>query len=179
MNHPNLAREMHARLSHEGILLASLDEHGKVNPMTIGWGVFGWIWGKPIFTVLVRPSRYTYGCLETTGDFTVNVQPAERKDAADFCGTVSGRIHDKMIEMNLTPLPSKRISSPGIAQCPVVFECTVVHKNDLVPDELTDEIKEQYYPAGDFHTIYFGQIVNITVEREYFESLDMRADGDG
>ena len=28
------------------------------NPMTIGWGTLGIIWGKPVFQVYVRPSRY-------------------------------------------------------------------------------------------------------------------------
>ena len=171
IDRPALAREIHQRMSTDGILLASLDAGGKLNPMAIGWGVFGWIWGMPIFTVLVRPSRYTYGCLETTGDFTVNVQPAQRKDLADFCGTVSGREHDKMVVLNLTPLPSQRISSPGITECPIVFECQVVHKNDVLPPELTEDIKTEYYPAGDFHHVYFGRILNVSVEQDYLDSL--------
>ena len=44
MEYPALARETHVRMSHEGILLVSLDKTGKINPMTIGWGVYGWIW---------------------------------------------------------------------------------------------------------------------------------------
>ena len=30
-----------------------------VNTMTIGWGMLGIEWGKPIFIALVRESRYT------------------------------------------------------------------------------------------------------------------------
>ena len=75
MDYPALARETHTRMSNGGILLASQDAGGKLNPMTIGWGVFGWIWARPVFTVLVRPSRYTFACLEAAGDFTVNVRP--------------------------------------------------------------------------------------------------------
>jgi len=50
-----------------GLLLVSVDKDGKPNAMTIGWGTIGIIWGKPIFAVLVRPSRYTYGLIEETG----------------------------------------------------------------------------------------------------------------
>ncbi|MBU0717816.1 MAG: flavin reductase family protein [Planctomycetes bacterium] len=164
MDHPAVARVTHTRMARQGILLASTDSTGKLNPMTIGWGVFGWIWGQPIFTVLVRPSRYTYGCIKTTGDFTVNVQPATRNDLADFCGRVSGRDVDKMAELDLTPLPSKHIMSPGIAECPIVFECRVVHRNDVIPGELTKAIAGTYYPAGDYHRVYFGQILAVTVE---------------
>ncbi len=171
MDHPALAGETHHRMAGDGILLASLDPAGKLNPMTIGWGIFGWIWGRPIFTVLVRPSRYTYDCIEATGDFTVSVQPADRKDIADFCGTVSGRDHDKMAELDLTTLSSKRINSPGIAQCPIVFECRVVHKNDVLPPQLADAITKEYYPEQDFHRVYFGQILNVSVDRTFFENL--------
>ena len=171
MDYPALARETHKRMAGEGIVLASLDAAGKLNPMAIGWGVFGWIWGRPIFTVLVRPSRYTYGCIEATGDFTVNVPPGGRKDIPDFCGTVSGRDRDKMVELGLTPLPSRHISSPGIAECPLVFECRVVHRNDVLPPELADDIAGHYYPEGDFHRVYFGQILALSVEGEFFERL--------
>jgi flavin reductase (DIM6/NTAB) family NADH-FMN oxidoreductase RutF len=169
MDHPALARETHARMANEGILLASLDPAGKLNPMTIGWGVFGWIWGRPIFTVLVRPSRYTYGCIEATGDFTVNVQPADRKDIPSLCGTLSGRDYDKVSELDLTPLPSRHILSPGIAECSLVFECKVVHKNDILPPELPEDIKSEYYPDGDFHRVYFGRILGVSAEQEFFE----------
>jgi flavin reductase (DIM6/NTAB) family NADH-FMN oxidoreductase RutF len=166
LEHPALARETYQRMANEGILLASLGADEKLNPMTIGWGVFGWIWGLPIFTVLVRPSRYTYDCIEAAGDFTVNVQRADRKDIPGLCGTLSGRDRDKMAELGLTPLPSRRITSPGIAECPIVFECKMVHKNDVLPPELTGEIKNLYYPKGDFHRIYFGRILAVSVDQE-------------
>lgn len=171
MDHPALARETHTRMANEGVLLASLDASGKLNPMTIGWGVFGWIWGRPVFTVLVRPSRYTYGCIEATGDFTVNVPPADRRDVPNLCGTVSGRDHDKMAVLNLTPLPSRKISTPGIAECSIVFECKVLHRNDVLGSELTDDITREYYPEGDFHRVYFGRILAVSVERACFDNL--------
>lgn len=30
-----------------------------LNAMTIGWGQFGMLWGRPIVTVYVAPERYT------------------------------------------------------------------------------------------------------------------------
>ena len=172
MHHPALAKETNERMAHEGILLASLDASGKLNPMTIGWGVFGTIWGRPMFAVLVRPSRYTYGCIEETGDFTVNVQPANRRDIVDLCGTVSGRDHSKTSELGLTPLPSRHIKSPGIAECPLIFECKVIHKNDIIPNELPEDIMREYYPEGDFHRVYFGRILAASVDRRFLSGLE-------
>ncbi|HOK57321.1 MAG TPA: flavin reductase [bacterium] len=77
------------------VLLVSVDKKGKPNPMAIGWGAMGEIWGKPVFIVLVRPSRYTYSLIEQTEDFSVNVADESMKDIVIYCGTVSGRNHDK------------------------------------------------------------------------------------
>ena len=48
------------RMRDDGLLLVTTDAGGKPNVMTIGWGTIGSIWGRPVFVVLVRPSRYSY-----------------------------------------------------------------------------------------------------------------------
>ena len=56
-----------------GLLLGSVGGDGRVNLMTIGWGLIGIVWFKPIFLVAVRKTRYTHKLMEETGVFTVNV----------------------------------------------------------------------------------------------------------
>jgi hypothetical protein len=34
-----------------------------------------------------------------------------------------------------------------------------VHRNDVVPDALTQAVRDGAYPEGDFHRVYFGEIV--------------------
>ena len=65
------------RMREDGLLLVTSGADGKPNVMTIGWGTIGAIWGRPVFLVLVRPSRHTYSRLEEVGEFTVNVPPRE------------------------------------------------------------------------------------------------------
>ncbi len=169
LSHPALVRETYRRMTREGILIAAPDARGRLNPMTIGWGVFGLIWGRPVFQVLVRPSRYTYGCIERAGDYTVNVLPEDMADVATFCGTKSGRDVDKMAQLDLTLLPSKHIRSAGIAEANIAFECTVVHHNDVLQPTFPDEIITNYYPEGDFHRVYFGQILAVSVDKAFHE----------
>ena len=78
------------RMQEDGLLLVSTGADGKANVMTIGWGTFGCIWSRPIFIVLVRPSRYTYSRLEQVNDFTVNVPPPELAAAASHSGQFQG-----------------------------------------------------------------------------------------
>ena len=70
-------RETIQRMCEDGLLLVTSGADGKPNVMTIGWGTLGVIWGRPVFLVLVRPSRHTYRRLEQVGEFTVNVPPRE------------------------------------------------------------------------------------------------------
>jgi len=149
-------------LASGGILLTSQKAKGKPNSMAIGWGTIGSIWSRPVFIVLVRPSRYTFGLIESSGEFTVNVPPDELKDTVMYCGSVSGRDHDKFAEKNLTPLPGKAVACPIIKECVINYECKVIHSNDLVNANLDPEIVAAAYPKGDFHRVYFGQILRAT-----------------
>ena len=144
-----------------GLLLVSADASGKPNAMTIGWGTIGIIWGKPIFIVLVRPSRYTHGLIEHTEDFTVNVPSTDMADVVAFCGSASGRDHDKFAEKGLVAVPGRKVKSPIIDQCVIHYECKVVHKNDVLKGNLASEIISSAYPRGDFHTIYYGEILSV------------------
>ena len=150
-------------LGQGGALLVSLDEAKRPNAMTIGWAQVGIIWGKPICTVLVRPSRYTFRCCNTTGDFTVNLPRLSQAEQVLFCGTKSGRDYDKFAECGFTPVPPRapQMSSPFIAECGLAYECRVVHYNDVLPPQLAPEIQESCYPSGDYHRIYFGEILSV------------------
>jgi flavin reductase (DIM6/NTAB) family NADH-FMN oxidoreductase RutF len=109
--------------------------------------------------VLVRPSRFTYKLIEETGEFTVNVVPPKLKEVVQYCGSVSGRDYDKFKEKQLTALPSQKVRTPMIKECILHFECRVVGKSDLIPSELEKSIINTFYAKGDFHRIYFGEIL--------------------
>jgi flavin reductase (DIM6/NTAB) family NADH-FMN oxidoreductase RutF len=153
-------------LRSEGLLLVGAKEDGTANTMTIGWATFGILWGRPICVVLVRPSRYTYEFLEEVPDFTVNVLPKELAEVAAYCGTVSGRDEDKFEKKGLTCTPGRMVKSPIVEEGVIHYECRTVHRNDLIPDQLDDGIKASAYPRGDFHRLYYGQIVASYAEED-------------
>ena len=159
------------RMREDGLLLVTLGADGKPNVMTIGWGMMGSIWSRPLFIVLVRPSRHSYSRLEEVSEFTVNVPPAELAAAVSHCGTVSGRDHEKFQEMRLTPIPSREVRPPIINECVVHYECRTLHRNDVVPDALAEAVREEFYAAGDFHRLYFGEIVAAYADEDAAERL--------
>ena len=142
-----------------GLLLASTKRAGESNLMTIGWGTIGIIWSKAELVILVRPSRYTYEFIEDSGEFTVNVPTPEMAEFVLFCGTNSGRDVDKLATFDVATTPGQKVSSITIDACPMVYECRVSHKNDVIPEELVGDIVPSYYSGGDFHRVYYGEIV--------------------
>jgi flavin reductase (DIM6/NTAB) family NADH-FMN oxidoreductase RutF len=150
------------KLVHGGLLLAATRDDGRSNAMIIGWGTVGVIWGLPVWVVLVRPSRYTYSMIEESGVFTVNVPTPEMKELVKVCGTRSGRDVDKLARVETSM--GKRVACVTLDASPLVYECKVVHHNDVLPETLMPEITSRAYPQGDFHRLYYGQIMGTFAE---------------
>lgn len=148
------------QLDGDGLLLAATNDKGNSNLMTIGWGSIGILWGRPVFTVLVRPSRYTFGFIEASGEFSVNVPTPEMNDYVQMCGSKSGRNVDKIRDFNISVTPGKTIKSITLDACPMVYECRVIQKLDVSAESLKMEpsLRAALYANGDFHRLYFGEI---------------------
>jgi flavin reductase (DIM6/NTAB) family NADH-FMN oxidoreductase RutF len=145
------------KLAHGGVLLASTRDDGQSNVMTIGWATVGRVWGLPMMVVLVRPSRYTYGFVEESGIFTVNVPTPEMSDYVSFCGTRSGRDTDKLAQTATSM--GQKIDCVVLDACTLVYECQVVHRNDVQPDALLPRLDQRSYAGGDYHRLYYGEIL--------------------
>jgi len=152
--------EVFEQIGGKGAFLTGALPGGRANPMTIGWGLIGVVWGRPIFQVLVRPSRHTHGLIEKAGAFTVSVPLPSADRALTLCGTKSGRELDKLAELGIGVVPGKTVPVPTLDIPGAHYACRVVAKTDLVPGGLVSaELRDRYYPQGDLHTLYFGEIL--------------------
>lgn len=133
---------------------------GRTNPMTIGWGQVGIIWGRPIFTAFVRKSRYTYECLQQVDEFTVSVpRLGELADELMLCGTKSGRDLDKALECGFSLVPGQSVGTPIIGECGLHYECKIMARCQLeMPDLVSDDVR-RIYKVPDLHQIVLGEIV--------------------
>lgn len=137
---------------------------GRDNVMTIGWGTIGVVWGQPVFSVLVRPSRFTYGLLDSSGEFTVSIPLVDLSEALAVCGSKSGRDLDKFAAAGLQKLPGLKVAAPVIAGAGLHYECKVVFRQPMDPGPLAANLDAAYYGKGDYHTLYFGQILATWLE---------------
>ena len=158
LNYQEVMGQVNEKLGHGGIFLTVGGD--KPNTMTIGWGALGICWGKPIFTVYVRPQRHTYGLLKAAQEFTVSVPTRDplRKGLA-YAGTASGRDEDKFAGHGLTAVPGQKVAAPIVGECGLHFECKVKLVQDMTPEQMDGEVHAKVYPQDDFHTIFMGEIV--------------------
>ncbi len=151
----------------KGVLLTT-KQGEEVNTMTIGWGMLGIEWGKPVFLTMVRQSRHTKKLLDETGEFTVNI-PLDTfdKKILGYCGSKSGREVDKIKELGLTLEDPEVISVPGIRQLPLTLECKVLYQQPQDAAKLPQSIVDRYYPSPyDDHTVYYGEIISAYIIKE-------------
>ncbi len=123
-------------------LAVSIDEkHGRPDIVTLGWAMCTSN-DPPMLAISVGHTRYSRETIARTGEFVLAFPSAEQAQASLFCGTCSGRTHDKFAESDLTPLPSSQVAPPLIAGACANFECKVVATCE----------------SGD-HTIFVGEVV--------------------
>jgi flavin reductase (DIM6/NTAB) family NADH-FMN oxidoreductase RutF len=139
-----------------GIICTVVDNAGKVNAITLGWGLLGpHHENDPIVVIAVCPPRYSFRFLEETGEFVLAVPDDALRGAADLCGTKSGRDIDKFAAAGLTKMQSQHVTAPSIAECLFNVECRVYTKVSPPHMLLTPRHRER--PLTEQHTIYFAK----------------------
>jgi len=83
--------------------LLTVGKKPNINAMTISWGCFGTLWHKPVVTIYVRPSRYTYELIEEHEYFTISFYDKEYQKDLISLGSNSGRNGNKIALTKLTP----------------------------------------------------------------------------
>lgn len=113
------------------VMVSTLNpDTGKPNIFTVAWT--GTICSDPpMVSISVRRERYSFGIIEKTGEFVINLTTEALASAADFCGVRSGRDIDKFEALGLTPGKSCKIKAPTVDESPVSIECRVTQSIDL------------------------------------------------
>ncbi len=137
-----------------------LINHGPVVLVTCGkvqHNVITIAWLTPVahnpllLAISVGKERYSRGLIDETGEFVINVPPAELLESVWICGTKSGRNVDKFEEAGLTKISSENVSPPLIAECLAWLECRVTKRIEV----------------GD-HILFVGEILSASVMTDAF-----------
>lgn len=142
------------------VMVSCQREGEKPNIITVAWA--GNVCSSPaMLSISVRKERYSYDILKETGEFVVNLTNRKLAYATDWCGVRSGKDYDKFKEMHLTPLESRFVSAPGIAESPVNIECKVRNVLGLGS-----------------HDMFVAEVMGVTVDEKLLDNkgkFDLRA----
>lgn len=106
-------------------VIGTYDSNGIPNMMAASWG--GICCSEPpCIAVSVRPTRYTYGNIKSTGAFTINIPSEKYASEADFVGIATGANLNKFEKTGLTPVKSELVNAPYIEEFPLNLICKVI-----------------------------------------------------
>ena len=144
-------------------LLLTAEADGVANPMTVGWGGLGVMWGKNVVFAVVRPERYTHELLDKTDVFSL-VATRDR-GVLGYCGKTSGRDGDKVKSQGLTLLHED--GAPYFEEAELVICCKKLYADDFSEEKFTDggELAKKWYGGG-YHTLYIAEIVSVLVKED-------------
>jgi flavin reductase (DIM6/NTAB) family NADH-FMN oxidoreductase RutF len=108
-------------------LVTCCDAEGRPNIIAIAWLVPVSV-HPPLVGMSIRPTRHSYGLIQATGEFVINVAPHEIAQQALFCGRRSGRDVDKFAATGLTPRQAQHVRPPIIEECIGHLECRMVQE---------------------------------------------------
>jgi len=146
-------------------MLITAGQMNSFNTMTAAWGGFGFLWNFPVVYIFIRPQRHTFKFVEENPFFTLTFFEKEHKNILTYCGSHSGKDHNKVQETGLIPLETN-MGNIYFEQARLVIECKKVYFDDIKPELFEDRLIQRNYPNKDYHRMYIGKVVNCLAKSE-------------
>ncbi len=121
---------------------------GKYNLITLKWFMRTSI-EPEMFAISIGLSRFSHECLQQAKYFNLCIPSEDMKDHTMFCGTVSGRVSNKLEEIGEEWFPGKLNKLPILKNGAANFEC-----------EIVTQVR-----SGD-HTIFVGVVKHAWVDED-------------
>ena len=142
-----------------------VEDEGKVNPMTIGWGSIGVLWRKPCFTAYIHKQRYSKKLFDKANTFSVCFFDTEKyKRELSYYGSKSGRDEDKILNSGLTVEKCEGVSY--IKEADLVIVCRKMGQSDFDINNIYEESIKKWYDESGVHTLYYGEIIKVLVREK-------------
>ena len=159
INPTELCTNIFSDIGNKWMLLSAAKKDGSINTMTASWGAMGVLWNKNVFICFVRPQRYTFEFIEDSEYISLSFFGEEYRDTLKFCGTKSGRDHDKIKETGLTVF--NRDGRVGFEQAERIIYGKKLFKGELDPKCFLSEEISKHYKDNDYHIVYICEIEKI------------------
>lgn len=143
------------------------------NVFTVAWtGIVNTL--PPKTYISVRPSRYSYGLIQHSREFAINLTTAGLVRAADGCGVYTGAKVNKLERFHLACEPASQIACPILSDSPLTLECRVTDiislgSHDMfLADIVAVDVDERFIDGeGKLHLEHAGLVAY--AHGEYYE----------
>lgn len=132
------------------VLVSCIGKNGKPNILPLTWAM-PTSHEPAMVAISISPNRHSHRLIEETGEFVINIPTVDIVEETLACGRISGKNHDKFTETGLTPILARKVKAPIVRECIAHIECKVRNQ----------------FKTGD-HTIFVGEIVEATAEKDVF-----------
>lgn len=127
------------------------------NVMVTHLGAVGTLWGRQIFALPIRSSKFSYRIVKETKSFALNVPARDMRTEISLCDTISGFKVNKFETLNLLPQKAKSIESYVLSECGLIVEYKVIA---IIPPENIDAQIENLFNTSRPHTLFIGEVAN-------------------
>ena len=141
-------------------MLVAAEKDGRVNAMTAAWGGLGFLWGKNVAFVFIRPQRFTKELVDGADTLSLTFFGPEYRDMLGYMGRVSGREEDKVQKTGLTVLHEGE--TPYFDQARLTIIGRKLYAQELKPECFVEpDCDSRWYPDRDYHTMYVVEVEKI------------------
>ena len=141
-------------------MLVAAEKEGKVNAMTAAWGGLGFLWGKNVAFVFIRPQRYTKAFVDAADTLSLTFFGPEHRQMLGYMGKVSGRDEDKVQKAGLTVLHQGE--TPYFDEARLTVIGRKLYAQDLKPECFVEpDCDSRWYPDKVYHTMYVLEVEKI------------------
>lgn len=127
------------------------------NVMVAHWGTLGKLWGRNVFLLPIRSSKYSYQIVSQTKSFALNIPARDMRTEIALCDTLSGFNCNKFEALGLHPKRARSIDAYVLGGSGLVVECTLVAS---IPPEAVCQVTDGLLPQGRAHTLFAGEIID-------------------
>lgn len=125
------------------------------NIMVTHFGLSGELWGRQLFALPIRSSKFSYQIVSKTGSFALNVPKRDMRTEISLCDTVSGFKCNKFETLGLHPKRAKTIEAYILGECGLIVEYKVVA---VIPPENIEPRVDKLFVSSRPHTLFLGEV---------------------
>ena len=157
----DISFEANKMFDNEWAVLAASKKDESSNCLTISWGSYGELWGKPIMVAYVRPERFSHEFIDDSEYFSINFFDEKYKKETLYLGTHSGRDEDKVGKVGFHYIDGEKCKY--FEEANLVFVLRKIYSDNFKKENFIDQsiVDKIYGENGQLHTFYIGEIVEV------------------